>query len=56
MTLVVKSAVKDLISKKGKRTSSGALDALDEAVKDLIEKAIKRANMEKVETIKERHI
>ena len=55
MALVVKSAVKQYVKKKGKRTSAEALNALEKEVKSILDKAVVRAG-KKVGTIKARHI
>lgn len=54
MAFLVKSAIKQYIAKKGKRTGADALVALEKEVQELLDKAIKRA--EKVGTIKARHV
>jgi len=55
MALVVKSAVKAYVKKKGKRTSGEALKELEKEVKNILDKAVARAG-KKVGTIKARHI
>ena len=54
MAFLVKSAVKQYIAKKGKRTGADALEALDAEVKELLDKAVRRAAG--MGTIKKRHV